>query len=517
MMDHHVLRPGSERGSALLITLGILLVVSLIAMTSIQTSRVEIDIAGNMVKRSQALLVAEAGLAQTDAVLRSHPKQQSADTLMQLINATPHLSNASFSVAMESALPLRKVISVGRGLESEAAVQVTYRYGLNPHNIWNNVLFAGHGQDGKSIRGNTGIHGSVHILGNGELFKDLNANGVWDSGEPYTDANHDGSYDFPLTPDSLALNMTGSSFISNNYAGMPAVLSTRVPPLPVVPYAGESVQSLSAELRVQHGYVSLDGSANVGFPNSAGGTPAIKETLDAVWVNDGWGGSAGTGSVHSDNGYQDPYDFDEAGPSMPNLDAPYVDKDGVSHPSYMSYLQANALVIPGDLQIRCGSALPLMSDTHGMISVDGSGSLVASGVIYVQGNIDIIGECPIEYSGRFTLVSEGDTHIDTDFYSNDMFATKDVAGIVSYQKLELGVDASQLRLAGAFFAQEEVSTAKQTQIAGSVVSNFFDLQQVPDIYQVPELVRHLPPGMPGADDFYVYSWRRVPNSWTELY
>ena len=69
---------------------------------------------------------------------------------------------------------------------------------------------------------------------------------------------------------------------------------------------------------------------------------------------------------------------------------------------------------------------------------------------------------------------------------------------------------------GAFFAQEEVVTAKQTQLAGTLVSNYFAATQVPDIYQVPELVKNLPPGMPGTDDVILYTWQRVPKSWVEL-
>jgi hypothetical protein len=92
-----------------------------------------------------------------------------------------------------------------------------------------------------------------------------------------------------------------------------------------------------------------------------------------------------------------------------------------------------------------------------------------------------------------------------------------MAGVISYGRMVLGDQAAQLRLAGAFFAQEEVETNKQTQIAGSLVSNFFNMAQVPDIFQVPSMVANLPPSMPGSDDVYIYAFRRVPKSWTELY
>ena len=506
-----------NRGAALLIALVLILLVSVIAATSIETSRVEMNIAGNEVRRSQALWAAEAGLAKTEAVLRAFPTKSNADSLMALINAGSQLPNASFSVAMEAGLPQRKVISTGKGPQSEAAVQVLYHYGPNPYNIWNNVLFAGHGQNGMSIRGNTGIHGSVHILGDGEPYTDDNGNGQRDPGEPYTDTNHDGTFDAALGPGDMAISLTGTASISNNYLGLPAVLAGCLPSLPNISYGGEDVQTLFAELRVKHGTVVLDGDATAGQPNVQGGTPAIKETLDATWVNDGFSGSAATDGVHADNGHEESYDFNDEGPDMPDLDAPYVDSRGTSYTSYMNYLKANALVVPGDLNIRCGATLPPSSNAAGSLAMDRFGNLSGSGIIYVRGDITIEGRCPINYSGRFTLVSEGDTKVDTDFYPRGTFAVHDIAGVVSHGRLELGESASQLRLAGAFFAQEEVVTAKQTHLAGAVVSNFFNLTQVPNLYQVLQLARHLPPGMPGADDYYSYSWRRVPNSWTELY
>ncbi|MEJ5171968.1 MAG: hypothetical protein WHU10_13355, partial [Fimbriimonadales bacterium] len=60
-------------------------------------------------------------------------------------------------------------------------------------------------------------------------------------------------------------------------------------------------------------------------------------------------------------------------------------------------------------------------------------------------------------------------------------------------------------------------SAKQNQIAGTFVANFFDMgTNVPNIYQVPELRRNLPPGMPGDKPYVtlrIRTWReRRPSS-----
>ena len=52
-----------SRGSVLLISMVMLLVISVLAITSFQTSDVEMTIAGNDVRKTQALMAAEAGLA----------------------------------------------------------------------------------------------------------------------------------------------------------------------------------------------------------------------------------------------------------------------------------------------------------------------------------------------------------------------------------------------------------------------------------------------------------------------
>src|SRR5258708_2135628 len=61
--------------------------------------------------------------------------------------------------------------------------------------IWNNAVFAGSGATGQAINGNVDIRGSMHILGDGEPYLDLYGTGVYFSGDPYTDSNHNGHWD----------------------------------------------------------------------------------------------------------------------------------------------------------------------------------------------------------------------------------------------------------------------------------------------------------------------------------
>jgi hypothetical protein len=509
-----------DRGAALVIVLGVLFALSLLSLASFEASENEKTIVGNKARRTQAFLAAEAGMARADFVLSQNPLQTSADTLTSLINADTLLPNAHFRLAMDSTLPRRKVIALGFAGDGQSGIQVQYEHGRNRRSIWNNALFAGHGKDGRILSGTLEIHGSVHILGDGEPFVDANANGVWDSGETYTDVNHDSSYAPPIDPDSVALDLSsGASYLSNNYGALHGMFAPRLPPLPVTTYGGETVETLGAELRVANGKVKLSGAGDIGQANTTGGSPATKETFDAVYASDGYVGAAPDLSIHSDNGHANPYDFDASPPAMPDLDAQYTDEYGTNYPSYMAYLKAHALVVPDSLVFQLGTAIPLMSSGHGSLSLDAAGNVQATGIIYVEGDFKTAdGPGDFYYDGRFTIVSEGDMLLDEDLMSKDAFATNDVAGLISHGEIRIGtVTNEDPEFNAAIFAQEEIRVlTRTTHVAGAIVTNAVRADYPLQIYEVPALADNLPPGLPGTKGIPPVAWRMVPRSWVEL-
>lgn len=61
-----------------------------------------------------------------------------------------------------------------------------------------------------------------------------------------------------------------------------------------------------------------------------------------------------------------------------------------------------------------------------------------------------------------------------------------------------------------------VVSQKQSQIAGTIVSSYYQMANVPSIFQVPSLADNLPPGMPGAEPIWIISisvasWSEVGN------
>ncbi|MCK4428104.1 MAG: pilus assembly PilX N-terminal domain-containing protein, partial [candidate division Zixibacteria bacterium] len=467
-----VRRLRKDDGSALLVALMVMLMLTLIFVAAITTSVTDIDIAKNQKERTSAFYTAEAGLELALRVLKDNIDQLDNDTLKTLINATTSLGEGAFSVEVSGTSPYKTLTSDGFYRDGHTIIEVMVRRRRNPLCIWDNIIFAGSGQAGKVINGNVSMHGSIHLLGD------------------------------TTTGEAVSFDLSGNAHQYNNYSGISAALSSRVPPLDTITFNGEVVQTLDAELRVRHGQVDVSGFASIGFPDAPGGSPQVKETLDGCYVTDGYGGNKGTSSVHSDNGTTEGYDLgDEL--SFPDLSDSYTDPNtGITYPTYMNYLQSNALVIGGDLTLKPGQELPAISNGFGSIYMDASGNLQIDGIVYVTGDINIesgnggMKSTPIIFDGRGTLVSELDISVSTHVLSQGTFPIDDVLGFIAADDVEIGCGSgdAHLNIMGAFFAQDQISNAKQNQLAGAMVSNYFDIKNVPDLFHIPSIVENLPPG-----------------------
>jgi hypothetical protein len=334
------------------------------------------------------------------------------------------------------------------------------------------------------------------------------------------DDNNNGQYDETLTATDLSFEATGTAAVQNNYNGMAGVISSRIPELATIPFNGEDVETLDAEMRVKHGRVNLSGTAHIGDPDAPGGSPLEKETMDGMYVNDGYGGTAGSSQVYSDNGTADGYDLPEGTIKFPSLnDTSY------GYPDHRAYLLDNALIIHGDLEIKPGVTYTTPASPKGSLSIDASGNMRISGIVLVTGEVRFSAGSggrkhdPIVYDGRGTVVSGGNMYINTHMVTRDEFPTNDVMGFLACQDLEIGTGSgsAQLAMLGAFYSQQTIINEKQNQLAGAMVSNHFSMQNVPSIYQVPALVDNLPPGMPGGNTVTIYVWKELASTWREIY
>lgn len=389
-------------------------------------------------------------------------------------------------------------------------------------NVWRNAIFAGAGQAGGLINGNVSIHGSVHLLGENLL---------------------------PGNAAIAAMDLSGTSLIHNNYVGMPASLASRIPALPTVNYMDENVQSLNAVLRVKQGRVGLSGNSEVGEENISGN--AVKETMDGIYVNDGWMGTAvipdgdrgDPKSVFSDNGWDELYDLGDK-VKLPTIkddwrwpvtgDKEFNPSTGTyyTHEDYFNQVLVANPSNPTDgvlnqnvvldtkgshfywnatqniLSTNLPATLPPATDDYILFNKD-TDVLRVNGQIRINGSLKFTGsgnQRTINYSGRAAILAYGDITIDTDLLTcNDgntastaqSFPVNNCIGLMTTENMVVGSTA-QCSIAGAFYAAKQIKSMKQTNVLGTFVSNYFDMgTNVPSIFQVPSLADNLPLGMVG--------------------
>jgi hypothetical protein len=406
-------------------------------------------------------------------------------------------------------------------------------------NVWNNAIFAGSGAAGGLIQGNASIHGSVHLLG----------------------ANVPEG-----TAVIAAIDLIGSSLIHNNYgsktASLDPALLDYIPPLGTITWNGERVETLEAKLRVKRGLVGLSGNAEIGQEESPG--DRYKESMDGVYVTDGWTGNAVDGdgnpsAVYSDNGFNEGYDLGDKVP-FPGFGDVWRDEQGntvwnndtgdwYTHEDYFTQVLLADAVIPtdgvftGDIELHAkdnkkfywnattgeyqpagNPAVPPAADDDYILFDPVANMLEINGQIRINGNFSLEGQgndVSVDYTGRGAILVDGEVLIDTDFRAcnngnkNDTtrsFPENNIVGIMSTGQMKVGMSA-QIEVMGAFYSAEKIVCSKQTTVLGTFVSEFFDMgSQVPDIYQVPELANHLPFGMIGNFPVKVFShasWREI--------
>lgn len=523
------------------------------------------------VLRAEALSAAEAGVEQGISFIMSggpngeaagewrtnHPSSNPNDHLHDGWYTESLGDDTSFKLCTISGSGVTDgkiaITSIGQaqsgGTTLTRTVKVVISYSNENVSVWNNVIFGGVGQAGKSVNGNVAIKGSVHLLGDGENFTDSDLDLVWDDkDESYTDSNHNGKHDLTepfvdtdgngvwsaredfidnngngtrdpaLTVTDMASEVSGNANIGNNYSGMSALLRSKVSDPAIGSFHGEAVETLQSKLRVKHGRVSISGSATVGDVDQTGN--GIKETLEGAYVSDGFGGTAGTGSVNSDNGYQNGYDLGDGVVDMPSVVyKPYTSDSGtdsgVTYINYMAYLKQHATFVSGDLTINKGTAYSV-TGPNGSLNIDAAGNMTITGIVYVQGNISIGPKnTTITYSGKGTLACTGTAYMHNNILPAGKFATNDALGIIAADKAELatGSGDAQLTMALAVYAEHRIISSKQNQIAGTFVSNYYEMTNVPSIFQVPDLATNLPPGMPGGHPIYLSSVKT--DSWME--
>jgi len=496
-----------NKGSLLILSYLVIFVLLALGAAFIAMSVNESQVAERQRRTTLALHIAEAGIERAFYDLRqdfindaSNPSWADGDINGMALGpntasfytitygaGSTSLNGGSYAVQLKNVSGITDAIwirSTGTLGDAQQTIEVYAKIvSISP---WNNAIFAGAGAAGAMVNGNVNIRGSVHILGTG------------------------------LQSTDLVVDLGGTAeIIGNNYEDMAAALKAKVPTLPTTTVNGETVETLSAVLRVKRGIVGLSGSSTAGEADTAGN--AYKETIDSSYVTDGFGGSQGATNVHSDNGSSNAYDLGDT-VSFPSLSDPYG-----GYSTYQGYLQANALVISSAADLaKLANITPASSTDFSFSSANGSisktgGNLTVSGIVYLDNNgslnMSTAGAAKtITYTGSGAILAEGNVQINTNLLtSGDNSFPTNIVGIMTPNSI--GFDEANIDVMGLFYAEGTVTAEKQTDIVGTIVSNFFDMgTNVPSVYQVPDVINHLPAGLIGQNNTWIMktvSWRKI--------
>jgi hypothetical protein len=303
-------------------------------------------------------------------------------------------------------------------------------------------------------------------------------------------------------------------------------------------FGPDNVDSLGAKLRVKHGRVNISGTASVGDPNLAGNS--VKETINGSYVSDGFGGNRGAPGVFSDNGCSNGYDLGDGLVDMPVVDetgGPYTDPaTGIVYSSYLSCFEATATVVDPALYdpakelpppildgkpalvIQKGGLEKTYSGPNGELHIYPDGSFSVTGKVFIKGSVSFgeTDKSQVTYSGSGTLCTRSSVYLHCNVLPKTNFPLTDALGLLAGDKIELATGAgdAQLKMSLAMYAQHRVISQKQSEIAGSMVSSYYQMSNVPSIYQVPELAEHLPPGLPAREPIWIKSIS--VESWQEV-
>lgn len=514
----------SERGIGLIAVLLVLAVISAVASTMIAGNMAELQVSNNFSHRSIAFYAADSGLEAAIRDLRTdatwvtrmvHPITYAAVTPVPteiVINGfeLAPVSGSTYTFGDVTALgdgtfarlidlpptvdivagdgtiifPVRSTGTGGVIDPGNQTVRADIEILVKGYGVWDNAVFAAEGQAGNYINGNVAVRGSVHIIGD------------------------------PDSPPTIVFG--GTADIRNNYADAPEHFGEdmwKIPALTPVEHNGETIQSLEAIFRLANGTVDFTGSADVGLPDVTGN--GYKETIDAVRAD----GTVGPDDeVHADDWER----YDAGSISFPGLEDPSIDPaTGNLYASHSDYLDAVAMEVDigeisvdvDDFYFSDGSNSIRWNEEHAVLSING--------IVKIDGDLRLGRDHGasisrgLRYAGTGTLYATGDIEIDGDVVPRSRYIADDNLGLIAGNRILIDRTA-QINVFGALFANQTIRITKQTDIAGAVVSKFFDMgNNVPAVFQVPSLATNLPPGMPGSLRLPVIEGARVTNWYHE--
>jgi hypothetical protein len=496
----------------MVLSLIMLSLVFLLGSGILATTTIERKLAKTSEEGSQAIYLAEAGLARiirdcqndlnTDnnlnnsafnavgGVLTILPSSSSFYTVYNQVT----LGNGNYTVQMKNVpadstswnADSYRVIVRSQGTISQSGTVVAQRtiecY-LEGENVspWNNALFAA-GEGGRMVQGgNITLGGSVHLLGGNAVS---------------------------ATDTVLPLRW---SYIYNHNNNMSGTLLGRL---------AASFTNLLAKVRVKKGRVELGwwlAPGTIGETNNYVDKILVGsgQDSDGNGVNDdilGGDNVAWFRNLFAREGAKKPLAYDNPGTTMPSIDT--------------AWLNGNCL----DLTSQTGAGFTTAgnmelwntdfsySSAQGSINYDanvsGSAYLTITGVVKVN-SLDLRFQAhpTMLVNGKGILYTTGNMILSEHFYTqtSGAFPQNQLLGLIAGGNITI---QGALNISAVIYAAGSVSFDNSTEIMGAVLCDRVVISGgIPRIWQVPQIIENLPQGMPG---YPPYLWVIRKQTYREI-
>jgi hypothetical protein len=224
------------------------------------------------------------------------------------------------------------------------------------------------------------------------------------------------------------LNLTNGSSIVNNYSGIDGAsalgaLSSKLPALGSFDLNGETVDNLGASLHLKDVTTVISRwGGQLGEPDASG--DAYKETLDGVYTDDRI--IPYTGNLYADSVSGSDLADDLV---FPSLTAPYTDPNsGADYPSFADFLDSNSYqpVTGGDVAISSATPSFAWTDPAGDGSVAWDATtetLTIDGIVKINGSVSF-GDPRIPGGDQLTAINYEGTGVL--WATDDVTITKDI-------------------------------------------------------------------------------------------
>ena len=555
LSEEHILyyrEKRGQRGTALVLSLFLITVLTVLGTMVLNTAIVEIKMAQNQKISSQVFYAAEAGLERgllmlikdfeteggsawgnanyagwAETVTESavsgsttfDPDVRSLDmyltspdsNLKQLTLGGGHgVNNLTFDLYIYKIGSTEAfVMSHAYGNGGTAAIE--YHLAVEDLSPYNNAIFTGAGVSGH-FQGSVNLAGSIYSRGTLDVGANVKVT------NNYTTGHH------PLAPGDDLYDM------------LPAVTD------------------LDTKVRVKGGDLNIDSmSAQIGYAGS-------DNHIEGIYV-DGATNIDAVGTHYYDEHTNEVPDvplpsiydglreiFDD---NSLNLDTCIAAKSGANDAAIATSIYADWVSGTGCASSLSSSGMVInTSDFGGLIEQGdvlnyddgaGNGFFFDGDNITIKGNVVMLGDLDIgqsngndnityevygDNSGGFaqadggTLYCSGDLGIRGNFspdpnkgYLKGVTGVDDInsLGVVTPGDITFTGKNGNIH-AGFYYADGQINFNKQSKFAGTVIGGLVNFSQVPDVYQVPNLKNYLPPGVPGGQNIVKLTsreWRRV--------